>query len=118
MSEQARIAALQEKIKNSRSVERSANFAGIAGAVLSGIGFGLYFNLSRVIGTQLLGVLGLIVMVLGLVGGQANKANTGKLIRELESIGAKIPTCPKCGGQIPQGNYTFCPFCGAELKTQ
>jgi small nuclear ribonucleoprotein (snRNP)-like protein len=24
--------------------------------------------------------------------------------------------CPICGKEIPQGNYTFCPFCGNSLK--
>ena len=26
------------------------------------------------------------------------------------------PKCPNCGKEIPQGNYTFCPFCGKSLK--
>jgi rubrerythrin len=39
-----------------------------------------------------------------------------KLARELLGMSAKIPTCPKCGKQMPADNYTFCPFCGTALE--
>ena len=37
------------------------------------------------------------------------------LMKELESLAHRAPICPKCSKQIPQGNYTFCPFCGSPL---
>lgn len=39
-----------------------------------------------------------------------------KLARELLDTIVRIPPCPKCGKQIPQGNYAFCPFCGTALE--
>ena len=34
---------------------------------------------------------------------------------QLEKL-KSIDKCPNCGKEIPQGNYTFCPFCGNSLK--
>jgi hypothetical protein len=41
-----------------------------------------------------------------------------ELARGLLGTIVRIPTCPKCSKQIPAGNYTFCPFCGAALTNQ
>lgn len=40
-----------------------------------------------------------------------------KLMRELRGMSAKAKMCPKCGKETPQGNYAFCPFCGASLES-
>ncbi len=37
------------------------------------------------------------------------------LMLELNSMGVKVPTCPKCGKQLP---FTFCPFCGSPLSSK
>ncbi len=37
-------------------------------------------------------------------------------MEQLRALANAMPTCPKCGKAIPQGNYAFCPFCGASLK--
>jgi len=106
MSEQARIAALQEKIRNSRIAMRLAGFVGFLSAFLGATGFGLH--------NSVVGVIGSGIMILSIVAVVASSYTANKLFKELENVG--IQRCPKCGKQIPQGNFPFCPYCGATLE--
>lgn len=36
-------------------------------------------------------------------------------MKELDSKGSKLPTCPKCGRKLRQEGLSFCPFCGSPL---
>ncbi len=116
MSEQARIAALQEKIREWRDAGRAADQASAVGAVVAGLGFGLYLVSWGGWVALPLGILGLIIVVIGVLLTNVVSVNKKKLMRELESMSGKTPTCRYCGKHTPQGDYTHCPFCGAFQK--
>jgi uncharacterized membrane protein YjjP (DUF1212 family) len=116
MSEQARIASLQEKIKEARNEERNYDIWASISGFSAGGGFALYFSLNRDLFFLVLGIAGVIgVLLFGTVSFLAKKTKT-QLMKELDSLSMKVPTCQKCGKQIPQGNFTFCPFCGTALE--
>lgn len=116
MSEQANLTFLQEKIKDAKSHERSGITFMVLGIILAVIGFSFY-GYGWVVGWSLLvlGIVGVIMAIFGILENLFYFRVRIRLMRELERMAIKIPTCSKCGKQIPQGNYTFCPFCGSPL---
>ena len=74
MSEQARIASIQAKIRKSRNVERMLDVLGIAGVVGSGVGLSL--------NSVPLVIFGMIAIILTFVGIDVKRGDTQKLIGE------------------------------------
>ena len=64
----------------------------------------------------LLIVIGIACMTVGICMSVPYNSQYKKLKKELESINASFPKCPKCGKELPQRNFEFCPFCGNPLK--
>ncbi len=119
MSEQAKIAALQEKIKEATRL-RTIGFIIFALAVICAmVGVVLYFISNTVSAPTTYSTaavaLSVVPAVLGIFLVFDGNGKVQRLMKELESLGHETPVCPKCGKQIPEGNYTFCPFCGSPL---
>lgn len=119
MSEDAKLAYLQEKIKDAKRNER----LGPSGMVMGGVsvGAGVVFNIIwnntvTYIGGILLIVLGIICFIVGIYMSGHYAGQYKNLMKELESMATSFPKCPKCGKELPKGNFTFCPFCSASLK--
>ena len=45
-----------------------------------------------------------------------NAINNQLRKHQIEQLSKSVGKCPDCGKEIPQGNFTFCPFCGKSLK--
>ena len=84
--------------------------------VMMGFGFGLYLGWMAELSYLFLGIIGAIGTVLFFVGEFVYEKEKAGLMNELNHLSIKIPICPKCGKQVPEGNFAFCPFCGASLK--
>jgi hypothetical protein len=116
LSEQAKIASLQEKIKEERNNAR--NMGIVKYFMFAAAIFGFFFYLGGIGGwaTLFLGtvcVIGFLVFAIGEWGAIRTKK---ELMRELDSMGVKVPTCPKCGRELRQEGLSFCPFCGSPLS--
>lgn len=119
MSEQAEIAPFQKQIQEAEDKERIAFIGMSLGGVVAVLGFGLYFNLSYGGWSSLFsGITGVVILSLGAVASNRLNERKKKLIRQLDNLGTKIPACRRCGKQIPQDKFAFCPFCGTELWEQ
>jgi hypothetical protein len=116
LSEQAKIAYLQEKIKEERENARKCEIVSFLMLVAAFAGFTLYFGYYKSISELALGIIGVVGFFLFSLGEYGSNMLKKRYMTELEKLGSKIPTCPKCGKQIPQGSYAFCPFCGASLR--
>lgn len=116
MSEQARLAILQEKLKGAKSRMRTGDIFLTVGAVLIAAYFvfgstlGYYGNLSW--GLLVPAIISLVLGFAELMMGARKKAS---VLGEMEKMATKLPSCPKCGKPLPQGSHAFCPFCGAPL---
>ena len=117
MSEEAKLAYLQEKIKDVKRNEKM----GALGIVMGGafVGIGIVFNGLGDIVNFLVGisiVLGIFFFVFGIYVSGHYASQYKNLMKELESMTVSFPKCPKCGKELPKGNFAFCPFCGASLN--
>ena len=110
LSEQAEIAVLQEKMRQEKRKQTVDLLIGV---------FGMAFVVLLLIARTHVWILVLtiFVAVAGLGGYCYYRHRYKVLMAELERMSIKIPTCPKCGKQLPQGNYTFCPFCSSPITT-
>jgi hypothetical protein len=115
LSEQAKLTFLQEKIKDAKNRERSGHIFGLCGIILAVVGFTFYSYGWLGWSPLALGIIGVIIAIFGIFENLFYSRERIRLMRELERMATKILTCSKCGKQIPQGNYTFCPFCGSPL---
>jgi uncharacterized membrane protein len=119
LSEQANIAYLQERIKEATRL-RTLGFIFFAlGAIFCAISVVLYVVSSSVNAPMqyslVAAALSVGVAVIGIFFVVYENGKKERLMKELESLGHGSPICPRCGKQIPEGNYTFCPFCGSPL---
>ena len=115
MSEEAKLAYLQEKIKEAKRGERSGTILSVVGIFAVAIGFGLIPHIGAIAGT-FIGVGGLIAIITGVFEWFYCSRQYLKLMEQFKALANVMPTCSKCGKQIPQGTYAFCPFCGTSLK--
>ena len=118
MSEQAKTVLLQEKIQNAKNNRWVGVSLSVIGIVLVLVGAYLTFFPKQSVSIEDIGMVvfsGVIAMIAGGAVSSFYENKKTKLLEELEATTIKNPTCPKCGKAIPQGNYTFCPFCGSPL---
>jgi len=110
LSEQAKVAYLQERIRNARrAIASSAQVLGI-GIVLAILGFML---------SSILIVLAIIGVVLTISAGASYFYfidQSRKLTHQLREMAFPLSSCPRCGKELPKGAFTFCPFCGSPLE--
>jgi ribosomal protein S27AE len=99
---------LQEKLKSVKRNERGADVVVILGVILAALGFAA--------GSTLWGVIGIITAAAGVFYSVTFSSYYNRLMKELEKMATPNSKCPKCGKELPNGNYRFCPFCGASLE--
>jgi hypothetical protein len=114
LSEEAKIAYIQERLKEVRRGERNGSIWGIFGAVLLGVGIGFSSILGQ--STWILEACGILLFLLGLVDVAYCGFQRIKLMNQMKTMSISIPKCPKCGKELPKGNFAFCPFCGSSLE--
>jgi flagellar motor component MotA len=116
MSEQAKIAYLQEKIKEARYSQALATIVGALGGIAAVFGLFSYFQSIGGWNMLSMGIGGVIILVIGIIGIWIYEERLKKLQSELKNIGVRTTKCPSCGKQIPQSDFAFCPFCGTALE--
>jgi hypothetical protein len=84
MSEQAKIAALQEKIKKERNKARGLRVFGAVGFILFVAFSGLYFVLNQGIASLAVAIIGLLGGISGIYGSAAANRRENELIAELD----------------------------------
>jgi hypothetical protein len=62
-----------------------------------------------------LGIVGVMMAIFGILENLFYFRERIRLMRELGTCWNLDSHTFKCGKQIPQGNYTFWPFCGSPL---
>jgi hypothetical protein len=114
LSEAARIALLQEIMRNAKLNERGGLVTCILGVIVSVTGF----STTSLAGNSVnLGVVGIMIAAVGFVVYLHYSRLYSKFVGQLAKIAFKsaVP-CPQCGKELPEGEFGFCPFCGSSLK--
>ena len=109
------MASLQEKIKEERNNARNMGIVKYFMFAATIFGFFFYFGGIGGWATLFLGTvcaIGFFVFAIGEWGAIRKKK---ELMRELDSISVKVPTCPKCRRELRMEGLSFCPFCGSPL---
>jgi len=114
LSEAAKIALLQEVMREAKRNERAGFVACIVGVILTVAGFS---TVSLAANSINLAIVGIIVAAIGFVVYLYYARVYLKFVGQLVSMTSKnaVP-CPKCGKALPEGEFVFCPFCGSPLK--
>ena len=116
LSEAARIALLQEMMRDAKRNERGGLLACLVGVVVSVAGF----STTPYAGNSInLGVVGLVIASVGFVVYLHYARLYSRFVGQLAKIAFKsaVP-CPRCGKELPEGEFDFCPFCGFSLKSE
>jgi len=116
LSEAARIALLQEMMKDAKRNERGGLLACLVGVVVSVAGF----STINFVGNSLnLGVVGLVIATVGFVVYLHYARLYSRFVGQLAKIAFKSAApCPRCGKELPEDGLPFCPFCGFSLKSE
>jgi type III secretory pathway component EscS len=115
LSEAARIALLQEVMKDAKRNERAGLVACIVGVVVSVAGF----STTSLAGNSInLGIVGIVIAAIGFVVYLYYARVYLRFVGQLASMAFKsaVP-CPRCAKELPEGDFAFCPFCGSPLKS-
>jgi hypothetical protein len=116
LSEAARIALLQEMMKDAKRNERGGFLGCLAGVVVAVAGFST-IPLAR--NSLELGVVGLVIAAVGFVVYLHYARVYSRFVGQLAKIAFKSAApCPQCGKALPEGEFGFCPFCGTSLKSE
>jgi len=115
LSEEAKLAYVQDRIKETKRNEQIAIAFLLLGLIIAIVGFAFWWL--GLYGTSgiWIGALGIILAIIEIIGYAANRHIHSKLTREFETMAKALPTCPRCGKEIPKSNRKFCPFCGSQL---
>lgn len=114
LSEQAKLAYIQERIKEAKSRLMVGFIIIIFGVAFLGIAVVFPF---APVPTWIEGGVGVFLCVFGLVLSLFYYSERNLLLMQLKGMATKTPTCSNCGKPIPQGKYKLCPFCGSSLET-
>ena len=101
---------IQEKIKDARD-----NESGAIWVVLTGLLLLLIAVIANTADLLIIGILSLVIAMFGIAGFYYYRNRYDTLMEQMQHTENKILTCPKCGKQLPDKNYQFCPFCGSPL---
>jgi uncharacterized paraquat-inducible protein A len=116
LSEAARIALIQEMMRDAKRNERGGLLACIIGIVVSVAGFS---TIPLATNSRNLGVVGLVIAAVGFLVYLQYARLYSRFVGQLAKIAFKSATpCPQCGKELPEGEFGFCPFCGSSLKTE
>jgi hypothetical protein len=122
LSEEAKIAYLQEKIKEAKRNEKHGAISIVSAGVFGGAGiiFIVLGNAFGVIETIYAGIsliaICIFMFIFGIYVSLHYEGQYKNLMKELEGMAILNPRCPTCGKELPKGNFAFCPFCGKSLK--
>ena len=115
LSEAARIALLQEVMKEAKRNERGGFVVCIVGIIVSVAGF---WTTSLARNAFNLGVLGIVIAAIGFVVYLYYARVYLRFVGQLASMVSRSSVrCPHCGKPLPEGEFAFCPFCGSQLKS-
>jgi uncharacterized paraquat-inducible protein A len=116
LSEAARIALLQEMIRDAKRSERGGLVVCLVGVVVSVAGF----STRSLAGNSInLGVVGLVIATVGFVVYLHYSRLYSRFVGQLAKIAFKSATpCPECGKALPEGEFSFCPFCGSSIRPE
>jgi Flp pilus assembly protein TadB len=119
MSEQAQAVTLQEKTKKAKQMESSGKTYSILGFTLFvfGIVLSTFYSKTPPWTTWIILPGAIFIMAFGLIEICLGATQYRKLSKQMKTLPLVTQTCSKCGKQIPQGDFEFCPFCGNSLKT-
>ncbi len=92
MSEQAKTAALQEKIRKERNNARNLRIFSIVGFILFVAFSGLYFVLNQGLVTLAVAIIGALGGFSGIYGSAAANRRKNELIAELDKLSSRVPT--------------------------
>ena len=102
-------------MREAKRNERAGLVVCIIGVIVAVAGF--YTN-SWVPNAFNLGILGIVVAAIGFVVYLYYARVYLRFVGQLASMTSKSATlCPKCGKALPEGEFAYCPFCGAQLKS-
>lgn len=110
MSEQAQLFLLQRRLNEIKNYKRYALILGITFSIV----LALIWPFDFFIGLFLAMFVGTAI-VWGVEWHY--RKEEFRILQMIQKMAISIPKCPKCGKEIPQGNFDFCPFCGNSLKT-
>ena len=115
MSEAAKIALLQEVMREAKRNERGGLLVCIVGVVLAVAGFS---TISLAENSFNLGILGIVIAAIGFVVYLYYAHVYLRFVGQLASMISKsaIP-CPHCAKPLPEGEFAFCPFCGSPIRS-
>ena len=115
LSEVAKIALLQEVMKEAKRNERGGFLTCIVGVIVSVAGF----STTSLAGNSFnLGVLGIVIAAMGFVVYLYYLRVYLGFVGQLALMVSKsaVP-CPHCEKPLPEGEFAFCPFCGSPLRS-
>jgi len=115
LSEAAKIALLQEAMREAKRNERGGLLVCIVGVVLAVAGFS---TISLAENSFNLGILGIVIAAIGFVVYLYYAHVYLRFVGQLASMISKsaIP-CPHCAKPLPEGEFAFCPFCGSPIRS-
>jgi zinc-ribbon domain len=115
LSETAKVALLQEVMREAKRNERSGLALCIIGVIVAVAGFS---TTSLVPNGSNLGVIGIVVAAIGFAIYLYYGRVYLRFVGQLASMVTKSASpCPKCGKPLPEGEFEFCPHCGTSLKS-
>jgi membrane-bound ClpP family serine protease len=112
LSEQARIASLQEKIQNAKNNGWIGFLLSAIGIVLILVGAYLVFFPNPSVSIEDIGLVVFLGVIVMLAGGAIHSFYENKRIKLVKETKATTIKNPRA---LPLGNYTFCPFCGSPI---
>jgi membrane-associated phospholipid phosphatase len=114
LSDTARIALLQEVIREAKRNERAGFVVCIVGIIVAVAGFS---TISLAGNSFSLGIIGIVIAALGFVVYLYYSRVYMRFMGQLASLASKSASpCPRCGKALPEGEFDFCPYCGSPLK--
>lgn len=119
MSEQAQVVSLQEKMKKAKRMESSGKTYSILGFILFAFGIVLstFYSKMPPWTTWIILPGAIFIMAFGLIEICVGATQYSKLSKQIKTLPIVTSTCSRCGKQIPQGDFEFCPYCGNLLET-
>jgi uncharacterized BrkB/YihY/UPF0761 family membrane protein len=114
LSEAAKIALLQEVMKEAKRNERGGFLTCIVGIIVSVAGFS---TMSLATNSFNLGVLGMVIAAMGFaVYLYYSRVYLGFVGQLASMVSENATPCPHCQKPLPEGEFAFCPFCGSQLN--
>jgi len=113
LSETAKVALLQEVMREAKRNERSGLAVCIIGVIVAVAGLSTTWVSNGIN----LGIIGIVVAGIGFIIYLYYGRVYLRFIGQLALMVTKNASpCPKCGKPLPEGEFAFCPHCGSSLK--